>query len=517
MVSENADSTVVKRSPDVLLITGIAILLGLLANTFFFDQPLGISAPIFVFLSLFSLYGLAYHRGVQPTRRNSWLALALAFFALMVAVRAESFTTFLNVGVVFLLTLLLAHVFTGRNVLDFGLADYIGSVIVSAFEILFIKPPTELAAASKFRKGGVPPHLAAVLRGLMLAIPVLLVFILLLSSADAAFKSLIEDILDLLRLENLSEFITRLIFSAIVAWGMLGGLAYALRPLVERKSAVSSFLSRAPLGITEAAVVLGSVNLLFAVFVGVQFRYFFGGQSNVHVAGLTYAEYARRGFAELVLVAIFSLGLALLLQRLTKRESRRAALTFEVLAGLLAVLTGVILISAFQRLLLYEQAYGFTELRFFTHVFMGWMGVLLAIFLVSLHFDRPRWFAAGLLLVGLGFIFTLNVLNTDAFIVRQNMARYEASGDLDAVYLATLSEDAIPGLLQALSQVGPDEKQILGSALHFQLNQLEEDESEAGWFTWHYARSRAYALLSAARAELEQYEPYEYYWEFPVD
>jgi hypothetical protein len=494
----------------------IAILLGLVANYLFFDRTPAISVPILVLLGLTALYGLAYYRGVQITRQNIWLAVGLIFFAVMFAVRAESFTSFLNLCASLLLTLLLTHLFTGRGVQEFGLVDYIRCLIVTTVEILLIKPTAALAEIGRTTKGSSSPRLTGILRGLVLAIPILLVFILLFSSADAAFSSLMEDVLHKLRLDNIPELVSRLIFSLFIAWCVLGGLSYALRTVIQKESGSSRSLN-SPLGIIEAAVVLVSVNLLFLLFVGIQFRYFFGGQSNIHVAGLTYSEYARRGFAELVVVTIFSLGLALLLQWLTKRETRRSVITFESLAGLLIALTGVILFSAFQRLLLYERAYGFTELRFFTHVFMGWMGVLLIVFLVSLHFNKHRWFAFGLLLVGLGFVATLNLLNTDAFIVRQNLARYEASGDLDAVYLATLSDDAVPALLTALDQVGSEEREVLGGALHFRLNQLENVKEDLSWMEWHFSHSRAYSLLQAVKPDLQQYEPRDYDWEFPLD
>jgi hypothetical protein len=495
---------------------GISAILGLVAGYLFFDRALGISLPVFVILGLAALYGLAYYRRVKPSRQNTWLAAALIFFAVMFSVRAESFTSFLNVCAALLLTLLLAHLYRGRGVQDFELLDYLQGVIISIFEIVLLKPAAALAEIGRTTKGSSSPRLAGILRGLILAIPILLVFSVLFSSADAAFSSLLEDLLHQLRLDNIPELVSRLVFSLIVAWCVLGGLAYALRTVGEKQSQTPRSLN-VPLGITEAVVVLTSVDLLFLLFVGIQFRYFFGGQSNIHIAGLTYSEYARRGFAELLVVTVFSLGLALLLQWLTKRETRRSVTTFEVLAGLLIALTGVILVSAFQRLLLYERAYGFTELRFFTYVFMGWMGVLLVVFLVSLHFNQQRWFAFGTLLVGLGFIVTLNLLNTDAFIVRQNLARYEVSGDLDAAYLATLSDDAVPALLAALDQVGSEEREVLGSALHFRLNQLEKLKDQNSWMEWHYSHSRAYSLLEAVSPELEPYEPRQYDWEFPID
>jgi hypothetical protein len=177
------------------------------------------------------------------------------------------------------------------------------------------------------------------------------------------------------------------------------------------------------LGFTEAIVVLGSVNLLFAFFVGIQLRYFFGGQANIHLLGYTYAEYARRGFGELVVVALLSLLLYLGLVALAKRENPAQRWIFSAMGIALVALIAVILASAFQRLALYEGAYGFTGLRTYTHIFMIWLGILL-LAVVGLEIAGVRrFFPLAALLAGLGFGVTLNLLDVDAFIVWQNVAR----------------------------------------------------------------------------------------------
>lgn len=503
--------------PASWLLVVLALSLGWLANYLFYDQPLGISFPIYVGLSLAALYGLAFAHRDRLAWRNTWLAVVLFFFSLMVAIRADPFTILLNIGATFILTILLAYSFYGMNLLELGISGYITGLISSFFEIILFRPLAAIVESGRSAKDYSSPRLASVLRGLALAVPVLLVFTVLLSAADAAFEDLVQNSMEWLYLDDLPELTNRVLITVLVAWGMLGGFTYALRTVNKDGSASSRLNLRAPFGITEAAIVLGSVDLLFVVFVVLQFRYFFGGQANIHVAGFTYAEYARRGFAELVAVAVLSLGLVLILQYLTNRGTNRSKMVFEILAGLLALLSGVMLVSAFQRLLLYEQAYGFTELRFLTHVFMVWMGVLLVVFLVSLHFNQPRWFAFGLLLVGLGFITSVNVLNMDAFIARQNIARYESSGNLDAAYLSSLSDDAIPVLMRALEQVGPDEKVMLGAALFDRLGQLEKNDTDAGWMAWNYARNRAFSLLMQAKSELEQYQPQDMDLDVPVE
>jgi hypothetical protein len=80
---------------------------------------------------------------------------------------------------------------------------------------------------------------------------------------------------------------------------------------------------------------------------------------------------------------------------------------------------------------------------------MIWLGIFLAWFLFGL-WRRPDRFALGAMIIGMGFVVTLNVLNPEAFIVRQNIARYWAGGDLDVRYLESLSADAVPALVAAV-------------------------------------------------------------------
>ena len=127
----------------------------------------------------------------------------------------------------------------------------------------------------------------------------------------------------------------------------------------------------------------------------IQFQYFFGGQTNIGVQGYTYAEYARRGFGELVAVAFFSLLLFLGLSAIVKRQNPAQRWVFSGLGLGMVALVGVMLVSAFQRLLLYEAAYGFSRLRMYTHVFMIWLGLLLAVVVVLEILRRERALPAG--------------------------------------------------------------------------------------------------------------------------
>lgn len=151
--------------------------------------------------------------------------------------------------------------------------------------------------------------------------------------------------------------------------------------------------------------------------------------------------------------------------------------------------------SAFQRLRLYEAAYGYTQLRLYSHVFMVWLAVAFVWFLVTL-WRWPDRFAIGAFVAVLGFLVTLNALNPDAFIAEQNLARYQASGKLDAYYLTRLSEDTVPTLVLAVDRVTGGEGEVLRDHLRYRLESMESSTRWRSWPSFHLARQRAYDLLA---------------------
>ncbi|HMP41233.1 MAG TPA: DUF4173 domain-containing protein, partial [Roseiflexaceae bacterium] len=233
-------------------------------------------------------------------------------------------------------------------------------------------------------------------------------------------------------------------------------------------------------GSTEALTILIVVDLLFGGFMLVQAAYLFGGLDTLERSGMSYATYARRGFFELLAVAILALGLLWGLAAFTIRTQRRERIGFNIACTLMILLVLGLLASAFQRMQLYELAYGFTHLRIYTQSFMILLAVVLLLFLVALLRDRLRIFPLGSMVAALIYLAVLNLANPDALIVRENIARYHATGDLDAIYLASLSTDATIELVAAFPALGPAEQQIIGWGLQRHLHQMTQIDTSGG-------------------------------------
>ena len=221
--------------------------------------------------------------------------------------------------------------------------------------------------------------------GLLVAFPIVLIFTILLANADPIFGQRLEQLFSF----EISEVVRHVIVAAALSW-FAAGFLYAGESTAAARPARPSWLAT---GALEVAVVLTLVDLLFGGFVWVQVRYLFGSREWVDtVAGLTYSQYARRGFFELVTVTALALPLLLVAHWLVRPHARGRRVVLA-LAGVQVALVLVMLVSAMERMRLYQAEYGQTELRFYTTAFMLWLAVLLGSFLLTVLPGRRDLFA----------------------------------------------------------------------------------------------------------------------------
>ncbi len=398
----------------------VALALGWSTDFIFYGKTAGISVPIFTLLTLAALFVLGRLGGVRVVGRNLWLLAPLLFFATMAFVRANPLLTSINILSVVLLLCLLLFFYAGGRIERLGLLGYPAVMAVSLGQMLVQPrdPVSSIARDLSTQRERV--RLATPLvGGLLLALPVLALFTILLSSADSIFAGLVGGLFQLNLLIGLPETLWRQAIILAATWIIAGGLFFALSRRPEHEDIRSNppgvwTLNRSA-GFIEVATVMVLVDLLFAVFAWIQFTYLFFGQAAWTMQYEVYREYVRRGFGELLVVAVLTMFLIVGLRWVARKETAKEVRYLNLLSTIMIGLTLVILVSAFQRMLVWEsvQFYINTPTRLYVRAFIAWLGLLFGWLLFALWSRQDR-FAIGAFVAAIGFFVTMNLVNPDA-------------------------------------------------------------------------------------------------------
>lgn len=514
-----------------------AILLGILGDVLLRSTPLGLNVLLWMTVFAAAIIGLKIRRRVEL--KNKWLFAPLIIFSAFFAWRDSAVLMLLDVFAI-LLTLALMTL-QNQNIavrLAGTIQYFVGFLTVlfnSAFAplcLLFNDIQWAKIPRKKWMNKLVP-----VLRGLAIAVPIVVIFGALLTAADAAFDNIVRQTFNIQpEILLMHGFVI-----GVVVWttaGVLRGLflqgkfgevhsdaqtnvktanapnyeepkaqSYVEQVIHQSKdpknnSTVSDSKKEnqtAPqkfftIGLTEMTVILGLMNFLFLSFVIVQIRYFFGGAEHLQqIANLTYADYARRGFFELVWVAALVLPILLIIHWALRKDNPRSEKVFRVLAGGQIVLLFVIMASALQRMFLYQNEYGLTELRVYTTAFMFWLAAVFVIFALTVLIGKRERFTFAAYVSALVMIFALQFANPDYLIARVNIARLNEGKVFDANYVSQLSADAIPTLAANIAQINQNRQCVVKHSLL----RRRYNEANSDWRSWNFSRQTAWNLVES--------------------
>ena len=401
-------------------------------------------------------------------RYNAFLFAGAALLALCCSVYGDASVRAVNCVLILCASALAFFSLAGLSARSLTDALCVPEAIGLSFRALFSRWGAPFRVLSSLRKGESRGRVTGVLLGALCALPVLLFCGALLASADAVFEGVFGSIADyLFELDALSTVfdVIATLFFAFCFFSAIFFLRHA-----EPNAAYEPAEREAPPAVPYiTALVL--LCALYTLFAAVQFEYLFGGTEAAAMEG-GWAEYARSGFMQLVIVAAVNLA-ALLFCAVRAGHSRPV----RALCLLLAALTAVILVSAFWRMRLYILAYGMSVLRAMTLWAMAF--ILCCLVLACVKALRPSfrfwpYFAA----VGLAGWIIFNLCAVDGRVADYNVDAY-LSGSLEEVdtdYLASLSPEVLPAL-RRLYEAEPSEY------LAAQIGALESAQP-GGWTEW---------------------------------
>lgn len=429
----------------------LCLLIGLLAEESFFRERIGVS--FFVFIVFFYAVFFWRFRSFPFSHQRFGYLILIAVWVLASGYYLYDTILFYLLNIVVIPALVIFHLalitspkYIQWNRLFFFLYTFLRLISGLRYSTIFTKHIT--ASMVQRGSGNRSTILKKVLLGCAISIPFLLIILNLLTSADAQFERLLMGIPDLVHFNP--EYLIRFILILVITFCLFGymqSLLYKYIPKQEQKASVPSISLD---GIVTLTVLL-LLNLVYILFVAVQFKYFFSGTLG---GGYTYAEYARRGFFELLFVTLINLSVitAVILWAKTGLRFLKKAINFSL--TILVLASGVMLVSAFMRLAMYEEAYGFTFSRVLAHSFMIFLMVIFAYTLVKIWLQKLSlfhfYFIAALI-----YYTGMNVVNIDRFVVKENIALYEETGKIDLYYLNRMSASGVLGLIE-LYEKHPD-------------------------------------------------------------
>ena len=481
---------------EIRLLGVLALIAGIVFDYLFYGKAIGVSYPLFAVV-FYCLFWVASRGQISFQIDFGWfLFIPILLLSVAFAIHSNTVLLVLNFILIppllFLQTTLLVYRYEWSKVRF--VVRFLGRLLRQIFESA-PKAFLEVISLAKVADRIAPEKhktLKNIFIGLIISAPLLVIVIALLVAADTVFQNIVANMLKPLESISSIPFAQRVGVIGIIATLLFGYLAVVLKAQVERISE-SVERDRGAWNATIVATVLVMVNAVYILFCVIQFTYLFGGEENIRsIPDYTYAEYARHGFFELIIVTIINLSILLIGLHFTENDGKLDRLVHG-LRCLLVLCTAIMLYSAHLRLNLYEEAYGYTYARIFAHTFIGLLCILFMLTLYKLwrkELPLVKAFAIAALLT----YTVLNYVNVDAIIARKNIDRYLKTDKIDLAYLQELSYDAIPELTRL--RVTGDEDMTAKNLSAFLRDKGAELRSESPWQSYNLSKARARRILA---------------------
>jgi hypothetical protein len=462
----------------------LCLLLGIVAEEAFFRAEIGISYLVFI-MSFYIVFFVRY-RGFPFSHQRLGYLVLICIWLLSASYFITNHLVFYVLNILVIPSLVIFHLIliTSQKNMQWNklaFVTYLFSRLLESIRYNFIF----VSLFGKVFKQGMDESKymvwKKVLIGILISIPVLFVVLMLLMSADAQFERMIGGIpqwFQVIEAEDVMRIIAVLIYT-FAFFGLLQVLLKKQIKAIKQEENIQSFKIDSIITIT----VLVLINAVYILFTVVQFKYFFSGSLQ---GDFTYAEYARKGFFELLFVTMINLSIIIFILSLGERAASNIKRFTQIMLTILVLLSAVILSSAFMRLSMYEDAYGFTFIRVMAHSFMIFLVVIFTYTLVKIWIEKLSlfhfYFISSLL-----YYTAMNMIDIEEIIVTQNIERYEQSGIIDIHYLDSLTYTGILGLIDLYEK----NKNIPGLKEILQQRKSEVYQESKPWQSYNLKKERA--------------------------
>lgn len=425
-----------------------ALFLSILHSVLFYGQDFGVSVVLFVVpMLLLIIYSLQSKNKVKNAKAFI-LSVPITLLSLTYAVFNNGVLNFINMVAIIVLT---TTMITWAVYDKFKFKDAfckIFSVIFKPFgsiaegvrvisNNLFKRRQNEIQVSKPIKERKV---IKQIIIGLVISLPLLIIILALLISADTIFAEILEPIkyiiMNIFSIKFLSSIYFRAIFIILVFMYTVAFICSMLKMDPNKKKYESKGINMQNITVNTVLTVLNIVYLLFSV---IQFVYLFTNLGTSE--DFDYATYARRGFFQLMFVTLINF-VIIIITNLNKRETTKGINIYtKIMNMLLIVFTVIMILSSFLRMYLYEQEYGYTFLRLLVY-FILLTELILAIPTLVYVFNKKISLLKYYIVILSTMLVLLNFTNVDKTIAKKNIDKYisevnlkDEKAEIDIKYL----------------------------------------------------------------------------------
>ncbi len=421
------------------------LLLAVLNVLMFYGYKFGISASIFMIPLLILIYVFLKKNNKINNKKGLLLMIPILLLSISYGIFDSNVFDVFNCIVIIILFELL-YIFTIKPV------DKLNVLIEEVFSLL-VMPITYIGnfyrvSVSKISsKIKISPKTKKVLLSCLIVLPVVLVVVLLLSSADLIFGNLFDNIFgnifDVLEEFIFNNFLGRLLRFVIIFFIIGISLMYVLFEYPKKKDIIISE-NKKTRDVFTIKLLVSVLNIIYIVFDIIQIKSLMlhSVSSNIN-----YAEYARQGFFELLIVSIINIAIILISKKFETKDNEKDYKFINIMNILMIFLTMIIIISSFLRMNLYESAYGYTTLRLLVYIALITETILMIPTAMYIFNSNVNILKCYMIIIICSYVLT-NYINIDYMVARRNVNRYYINNKIDMEYLINFGYDNIPVLYE---------------------------------------------------------------------
>ena len=455
------------------------LLLGILESILFYHNQLGINVTLFMIPLCIFLYFYLKKNDLIKNKKGFFLLIPILILSITYSIYNNVFA-YLNTMAIpaFFIMMILLVVNPKKEIEDFVM----GLIKVVFKPIEFLDKFNEEKKEYKKEIFHMSEKQKQITKAIIVVIPITIIILLLLSSADKVFKNLFSFLPDIWGENTFGNLIGRIIRIALFFFYVGASTVYWREHLIlDEKKAKKINVSEYTM-----ALLLTVLNVVYVVFDSIQISSLWLQKLP---EGITYAEYARSGFFQLMFISVINL-VFILLSKKTKDTKYIKGMSTTMIG-----LTLIIIFSSFYRMFLYEQAYGYTELRLGVYVIL-FTEVILLIPTVFYIFNSKINLLKHYIIIASIIYSLINCVSVDKIIAANNIHRYDRTGKIDIEYLLNDQTDNIEQLLDFYNRC---EEEEMKKRINIYFQRINKRNEKGNILEYNYSKIKALELIKEKR------------------